>query len=252
MTGVRAGTHAIAISHEDKVLFPEDGITKGDLVAYYRKIGATMLPHVKGRPVMMQRFPDGIGRPGFYQKDAGTELPKWIHRVKVKKVGGHVTHVVCDDAASLVYLANQACITPYVWLSRADHLELPDQISLFQTAWFVESLATQTVVIFVIRTRRVPFFSSPPGRALALTSLACVIVGAIIPFSPAAALFGFRPLPVGFFAILATMVVTYLALVELAKAIFFAHWRQAVSRTTLTDRWQRRISRVRTRWSAAH
>jgi P-type Mg2+ transporter len=132
-----------------------------------------------------------------------------------------------------------------LWVFHATH-------SLFQTAWFVESLATQTLVIFVIRTRRVPFFRSPPGRALALTSLACVIVGAIIPFSPAAALFGFRPLPVGFFAILATMVVTYLALVELAKAIFFAYWRQAVSRTTLTDRWQRRISRVRTRWSAAH
>ena len=128
MTMVRAGTRRIEISNEDKVLFPEDGITKGDLVSYYREIAATMLPYMKGRPVMMQRFPDGIGRPGFYQKDVGRDLPEWIHRVTVKKVGGYVTHVVCDDAASLVYLANLACITPHVWLSRADKLDRPDQI----------------------------------------------------------------------------------------------------------------------------
>jgi P-type Mg2+ transporter len=123
--------------------------------------------------------------------------------------------------------------------------------SLFQTGWFVESLATQTLVIFVIRTRRVPFFRSPPGRALAATSVACVIVGAVIPFTPVAALFGFRPLPFAFFAILAAMVAAYLALVELGKAIFFARWRVAGSARPRSDRWQRRISRVRTRWSAA-
>jgi bifunctional non-homologous end joining protein LigD len=128
VTIVPVGTRRIEISNEDKVLFPDDGITKADLVTYYREIAATMLPYMKGRPVMMQRFPDGIGRPGFYQKDTGRELPEWIHRVTVKKVGGDVTHVVCDDAASLVYLANLACITPHVWLSRADKLDLPDQI----------------------------------------------------------------------------------------------------------------------------
>ena len=131
-----------------------------------------------------------------------------------------------------------------VWVFHATH-------GLFQTGWFVESLATQTLVIFVIRTRRVPFFKSSPGRALAATSLACVSVGAIIPFTPAAGIFGFRPLPFGFFAILAAMVVTYLALVELGKAFFFARWRPAGSGTPLTEQRQRRISRVRTRWSAA-
>jgi len=131
-----------------------------------------------------------------------------------------------------------------VWVFHATH-------GLFQTGWFVESLATQTLVIFVIRTRRVPFFKSPPGRALAATSLACVSVGAIVPFTPAAGIFGFRQLPFGFFAILAAMVVTYLALVELGKAFFFARWRPAGSGTPLTEQRQRRISRVRTRWSAA-
>jgi Mg2+-importing ATPase len=131
-----------------------------------------------------------------------------------------------------------------LWVFHATH-------GLFQTGWFVESLATQTLVIFVIRTRRVPFFRSAPGRALAVTSLACVAVGAIIPFTPAAALFGFRPLPIAFFAILAAMVVSYLALVELGKAVFFARLRRTRSSADRTDRWQRRISRVRTRWSAA-
>jgi bifunctional non-homologous end joining protein LigD len=128
MTVVRVGARRLEISREDKVLFPEDGITKGDLVDYYRRIASAMLPYLKGRPVMMQRFPDGIDGPGFYQKDTGTAMPSWIHRVKVKKAGGTVTHVVCDDAATLVYLADQACITPHVWLSRADQITHPDQL----------------------------------------------------------------------------------------------------------------------------
>jgi P-type Mg2+ transporter len=93
---------------------------------------------------------------------------------------------------------------------------------LFQSGWFVESLATQTLVIFVIRTRRVPFFHSRPSRPLLLTSLACVAVGAVAPFTPLGQwLFAFAPLPPAFFAILVLMVVTYLGLVELGKSRFF-------------------------------
>jgi Mg2+-importing ATPase len=101
-----------------------------------------------------------------------------------------------------------------LWVFNAAH-------SLFQTGWFVESLATQTLVIFIIRTRRVPFFRSPPSLPLLLTSLACVMTGALLPFSPLASLFGFSPLPLGFFAILGAMIVTYLLLAELGKAFFF-------------------------------
>ncbi len=121
--------------------------------------------------------------------------------------------------------------------------------SLFQTGWFVESLATQTLVIFVIRTRRVPFFHSPPGRVLAFASVAAVVIGAILPVTPAAALFGFRPLPPGFFVVVALMVAVYLALVELAKAIFFAHPRDGTPLAAGSNRRQRRIFRLRTRWS---
>ena len=101
-----------------------------------------------------------------------------------------------------------------LWVFQATH-------SLFQTGWFVESLATQTLVIFIIRTRRIPFFRSPPSAPLLITSLACVAAGALIPFSPLSSLFGFTPLPAAFFAILATMVATYLLLAEAGKAIFF-------------------------------
>jgi P-type Mg2+ transporter len=93
--------------------------------------------------------------------------------------------------------------------------------SLFQTAWFTESLATQSLVIFAIRTRRSPFFRSRPGLALTVGTIASVAVGLILPFTPLGAWFGFTPLPLGFLAILALMVIVYLALVELGKSFFF-------------------------------
>ncbi len=120
---------------------------------------------------------------------------------------------------------------------------------LFQSGWFVESLATQTLVIFVIRTRRVPFFRSRPSRPLLLATLACVGFGAIAPFTPIAALFGMRPLPLPFFGILAAMVAIYLGLVEGAKFLFFrgAHDGPPLSKP-LPHR-QQRVYRLAHRWS---
>jgi len=77
-----------------------------------------MLPHLRERPLMMHRYPDGIDGEGFYRKEIGDYFPDWIDRHEVSKEGGHTEHVVCNNAATLVYLANQACITPHVWLSR--------------------------------------------------------------------------------------------------------------------------------------
>ena len=125
---MQVGNHTVALSHTEKALFPEDGITKGDLIDYYHKIAETMLPHIRGRPVMLQRYPNGIAKPGFIQKEAPDFYPDWIPRVEVPKEGGSLTEIVCDDAATLVYLANQDCITPHVWLSRADRLDFPDRM----------------------------------------------------------------------------------------------------------------------------
>jgi Mg2+-importing ATPase len=92
--------------------------------------------------------------------------------------------------------------------------------ALFQTGWFVESLCTQVLVIFVIRTRGNPL-RSRPHRILAATSLGIVAVGALLPFTPLGARFGFVPLPLRYYGILAAMVVTYLALVEGVKQVFY-------------------------------
>lgn len=110
------------------MLFPKDGITKRDLVDYYQRIAPWMLPHIRGRPLSLQRYPDGIDAPGFFQKNAASYYPDWIKTVVVSKSGGTVRHVVCQDAATLVYLGNQACVTPHIWLSRVDKLNYPDQM----------------------------------------------------------------------------------------------------------------------------
>jgi bifunctional non-homologous end joining protein LigD len=110
------------------VLFPGDGITKGDLIDYYRRIAPWILPHMRGRPLAMERYPDGIDKPSFFHKAVPSYYPDWIKTVTVKKAAGTVTHVVCDDKATLVFLANQACITPHIWLSRIDKLHHPDQM----------------------------------------------------------------------------------------------------------------------------
>ena len=128
MSKLQLGRHSVEISNEDKILFPDAGITKGDLIEYYRCIAEVMLPHIRDRAITMQRFPDGIQEDGFFQKDASDYFPDWIDTVKVRKKGGTVTHVIANDSATLAYLANQACITPHVWLSRTDQLDHPDMI----------------------------------------------------------------------------------------------------------------------------
>ena len=113
----------VEVSRPEKVLFPDAGITKRDLASYYARVAEHMLPHVRGRPVAMQRFPDGIDGHGFFHKEVPGHFPEWIERVTARKEGGEITHVVIEDADTLVYLAGQACITPHVWLSRAPDLE---------------------------------------------------------------------------------------------------------------------------------
>jgi bifunctional non-homologous end joining protein LigD len=125
---IQVGGHAIGVSNSDRVMFPASGVTKGEVVDYYHRVANWMVPHLRGRPVSMQRVRENIDTQVFYQKDMPSHFPDWIHRVTVPKVGGTVTHVVCDDAATLVYIANQGCITPHVWLSKVDNLDKPDRL----------------------------------------------------------------------------------------------------------------------------
>lgn len=121
---------SLEISNPHKLYFPADDLTKGDLIAYYRRIAEVMLPHLRQRPIAMQRFPDGIEAEGFYQKEAPDYFPDWIERVPilVESQNEIQPQVVCNDAATLVYLVNQGCITPHAWLSRADNAYRPDRL----------------------------------------------------------------------------------------------------------------------------
>lgn len=124
---IRAGRRKVEISRPGKALFP-CGITKADLAIYYERVAPAMLPHIKGRPLNLERYPDGIEGERIMQQRAGRYFPAWIRRAEVDKKGGSVEHVVAADAATLVYLAGQACITLHPWLSRADRLNQPDRL----------------------------------------------------------------------------------------------------------------------------
>ncbi|HKQ62096.1 MAG TPA: non-homologous end-joining DNA ligase [Candidatus Polarisedimenticolaceae bacterium] len=115
-------------SNPQKVLFPEDGITKGDLIAYYARVASAMLPHVRGRIVTMERYPDGIAAQRFFQKNVPAYFPEWIRTVPVEKRGGRLRQLVIENAETLAYLANQACVTIHVWPSRCDRPHHPDRI----------------------------------------------------------------------------------------------------------------------------
>jgi bifunctional non-homologous end joining protein LigD len=114
------------ITHPDKILFPDDGITKGELASYYETIAPVMLPHMRRRPITMERFHRGIGAPGFFQKDVVKGFPEWLERVEVPKHGGTVHHPIANDTRSLLWLANQNSITIHVWPSRTPNLYNPD------------------------------------------------------------------------------------------------------------------------------
>ena len=120
----------------------------------------------------------------------------------------------------------------------------------FRTGWFVESLATQTLVVFLIRTRRVPFFRSRPSIPMIITPITCATIGAVLPFTPFAAFLGFTALPLSFFLILLGMIATYLVLVEIAKTRFYAaETRPHRARVSQEQRRQQRIGRRAARFT---
>ncbi len=129
MNEIKSNGQQFEISHPDKVLFPGAGINKTGLIEYYRKMAGYMLPFLKNRPLVMHRYPNGIGDKDFYQKEEPDYFPDWISITKVKlRDGGSEEMVQCNDEITLLYLANQAVITPHIWLSTDDDLEKPDRL----------------------------------------------------------------------------------------------------------------------------
>lgn len=118
----------IEISHPDKLLFPKAGISKGDVASYYHKIGPYMLPYLKDRPVTIQRYPEGIDQPGFFQKHAKDYFPDFVERVVVPTREGKAEEFLVNNLKSLIYLANLSGICFHIWLSRREKLEYPDKV----------------------------------------------------------------------------------------------------------------------------
>jgi bifunctional non-homologous end joining protein LigD len=140
---IKVGNYSIEITHPEKIWFPKEKIKKSDIVQYYYDIAPVMIPHMKDRPLSMHRFPDGITGEDFYQKDAPDYFPSWIKRVDVKKTGGVIHHVLCNNQATLVYLATQAVLTPHVWLSKAPKINFPDRL--------IFDLDVETKEFFLVR-----------------------------------------------------------------------------------------------------
>ena len=133
-TGVMTASHPpsltvggieVGLSNTDKVLYPGDEITKGDLIEYYGEMACRMPPYLRDRPIAMARYPDGIAGHRIFQKNVPDNFPDWVTRAEVEKQDGVLRQVICDKPATLVYLANQACIELHVFLSRASPARPP-------------------------------------------------------------------------------------------------------------------------------
>ncbi|MDB4939913.1 MAG: ATP-dependent ligase LigD phosphoesterase module / ATP-dependent ligase LigD polymerase [Candidatus Doudnabacteria bacterium] len=115
-------------THLDKIFWPKEKYTKGDLINYYRKISPYILPYLKDRPESMNRHPNGIDGQSFFQKDVGHSLPNWIETVEVFSESNqkNINYLVCQDQKTLLYMANLGCIEINPWSSRLKNLENPD------------------------------------------------------------------------------------------------------------------------------
>lgn len=131
MESILIGRYRVNITNPQRILFPKSGITKKQLINYYSTIAPYMLPYVKDKPMSLQRFPEGITHTGFYQKNAADYFPAWIKTAQFRKRDGDgiVSYVLCQNRATLVYLANQAAIEMHLWLSKADaKYDYPDRM----------------------------------------------------------------------------------------------------------------------------
>ena len=120
----------LTVSNLDKVFFPESGFTKGEVIAFYSEIADTILPHLRDRPLTMKRSPEGVNGEHFYEKEAPKYKPDWVKTFAVPRTdrGGAINYILCNDRATLIWVANLADIEKHVLLARAPDLNHPTQI----------------------------------------------------------------------------------------------------------------------------
>jgi bifunctional non-homologous end joining protein LigD len=129
MSVVKIDHRQVELSNRGKIFFPGDKITKGELLDYYMENAEKIVPHLKDRPLTMHRYPDGIEGKNFFQKQASDYFPDWIETINIaKREGGSVDYVICNDAASMLYIVNQSSITLHIWLSKRKKLDNPDRL----------------------------------------------------------------------------------------------------------------------------
>ncbi|MFC5875560.1 DNA ligase D [Chryseobacterium arachidis] len=124
--------HTVKLTNQDKIYFPKDNITKGDVIEYYQSVASYILPHLKNRPLSLNRFPNGIEEQNFYQKDASDNIPDWVKTTQVYSESNDkdIDYIYCNDKATLAYLNNLGCIDMNPWNSSLPDLDHPDFLVL--------------------------------------------------------------------------------------------------------------------------
>jgi bifunctional non-homologous end joining protein LigD len=150
---LKIGKHLLSLSHLDKLYYPDDGYTKGDLIEYYYDISKYILPYLKDRPLIMKRYPNGIQGSSFHQHDVD-EAPDYVRTVRLDVVEGHaVDYAVCDNVATLLYLSNLGAIERHPWHSRISNLDRPDYFIFDLDPG--EGVAYDTICELAIKTKEV-------------------------------------------------------------------------------------------------
>jgi len=159
----------IAFTNLNKIYWPAEKYTKGDLVEYYRAVSKWLLPYLTNRPVVLTRFPDGIDGKSFYQKDAPVFAPEWMRTVPIwsEETQREIRYFVCDDVESVLYLANMGSIPLHIWASRVGSLELPDWCVIDldpKEAPFSDVIRTAQVLHRVCESAGLPHFVKTTGK----------------------------------------------------------------------------------------
>ena len=126
------GKQKLKLTNQNKIYFPDDDVTKGDVIDFYQSISKYILPHLKDRPQSMNRYPNGINGMSFYQKDAAEETPEWIEIQKVfsESSDKYINYIICNDRETMAYLNNLGCIELNVWTSKIQKADNPDYLVL--------------------------------------------------------------------------------------------------------------------------
>jgi bifunctional non-homologous end joining protein LigD len=168
---IRAGRFTVTITNRQKIYWPDEGYTKGDLISYYQKMADHILPYLKGRPLSLKRNPDGIRDSGFFHKDAGENAPAYADVFKVRNQSNDkiVDYIVCNNTATLLYLANLGCIEMNPWNSTVKKIGHPTwmviDIDPSSENTFTQVVDTANTVKEILDKAAVPCYCKTSGAS---------------------------------------------------------------------------------------